>query len=70
MRGRPVARAGGRHVLLAYCHVPNGSTADMTDAIEDQVERFAPGFRDLILACVVHTTAALERHALRPARDW
>ncbi len=55
---------------MAYCHVPNGSTADMTDAIEDQVERFAPGFRDLILACVVHTTAALERHALRPARDW
>jgi phytoene dehydrogenase-like protein len=35
----------GKHVAWAYCHVPNNSNADMTDAIEDQVERFAPGFR-------------------------
>jgi phytoene dehydrogenase-like protein len=40
----------GKHTAWAYCHVPNGSTADMTERIEAQVERFAPGFRDLILA--------------------
>jgi phytoene dehydrogenase-like protein len=40
----------GKHVAWAYCHVPNGSTADLTEAIETQVERFAPGFRDCILA--------------------
>ncbi len=40
----------GKHTAWAYCHVPNGSTFDMTDRIERQVERFAPGFRDRILA--------------------
>src|SRR5262249_5598134 len=40
----------GKHTGWAYCHVPIGSTVDMTGAIERQVERFAPGFRDLILA--------------------
>ena len=40
----------GKHTGWAYCHVPNGSTTDMTDRIESQVERFAPGFRDRILA--------------------
>jgi len=40
----------GKHTAWAYCHVPNGSVADMTDAIEAQVERFAPGFRELIVA--------------------
>jgi len=40
----------GRHTGWAYCHVPNGSSVDMTEAIESQVERFAPGFRELILA--------------------
>jgi len=39
----------GRHTLWAYCHVPNGSTHDMTMRIEAQIERFAPGFRDCIL---------------------
>lgn len=39
----------GKHTLWAYCHVPNGSTVDMTAAIEAQIERFAPGFRDTIL---------------------
>jgi phytoene dehydrogenase-like protein len=58
----PSRAPAGRHVLWAYCHVPNGSTADMTMAIEDQVERFAPGFKDLILGRVAHDTAAMERH--------
>jgi phytoene dehydrogenase-like protein len=40
----------GKHVAWAYCHVPNGSDVDMTDRIEAQVERFAPGFRELVLA--------------------
>lgn len=40
----------GKHTVWAYCHVPSGSTQDMTDRIERQIERFAPGFRDRILA--------------------
>jgi phytoene dehydrogenase-like protein len=40
----------GKHIAWSYCHVPNGSTMDMTSRIEDQVERFAPGFKDRILA--------------------
>lgn len=40
----------GKHTAWAYCHVPSGSGADMTEAIEKQVERFAPGFRERILA--------------------
>jgi phytoene dehydrogenase-like protein len=39
----------GKHTAWGYCHVPNGSDVDMTDAIESQIERFAPGFRELIL---------------------
>ena len=52
----------GRHIAWAYCHVPHASTADMTASIETQVERFAPGFRDLILARHVAPPAALERN--------
>ncbi|MDQ3973276.1 MAG: NAD(P)/FAD-dependent oxidoreductase, partial [Actinomycetota bacterium] len=52
----------GKHTLWGYCHVPNGSTVDMTERIEAQVERFAPGFRDRILARSVMPPAALERH--------
>jgi phytoene dehydrogenase-like protein len=51
----------GKHVLWAYCHVPNGSAVDMTQRIEAQIERFAPGFRDCILARQVSTPAALEQ---------
>jgi phytoene dehydrogenase-like protein len=51
----------GRHTGWAYCHVPNGSTVDMTERIERQVERFAPGFRDLILDRAVRPPALLER---------
>ncbi|HEX6309971.1 MAG TPA: NAD(P)/FAD-dependent oxidoreductase [Longimicrobiales bacterium] len=58
---RTRAPAGG-HVAWAYCHMPNGSTVDMTAAIEAQVERFAPGFRDLILERSVITPAMLEQH--------
>ncbi|HXE79962.1 MAG TPA: NAD(P)/FAD-dependent oxidoreductase [Vicinamibacterales bacterium] len=50
----------GRHTGWAYCHVPNGSTKDMTAAIEAQVERYAPGFRDRILARRTWTTRDLE----------
>jgi phytoene dehydrogenase-like protein len=51
----------GKHTGWAYCHVPHGSTADMTATIEAQVERFAPGFRDLILARSTLTPADMER---------
>jgi phytoene dehydrogenase-like protein len=52
----------GRHTAWAYCHVPNGSEADMTDAIEAQVERFAPGFRERILARSALGPMELEAH--------
>lgn len=52
----------GRHTGWAYCHVPNGCDVDMTDRIERQIERFAPGFRDTILARHVMSPAALEAH--------
>ncbi len=51
----------GKHVAWAYCHVQNGSSEDMSDAIEAQIERFAPGFRSRILARSVRPAAALER---------
>ncbi len=54
----------GKHTLWAYCHVPHGSTADRTEAIEAQIERFAPGFRQTILARSVRNTQAL--HAYNP----
>ena len=52
----------GQHTGWAYCHVPNGSVADMTQAIEAQVERFAPGFRTCILARHAMAPADLESH--------
>lgn len=56
----PSRAPAGRHTAWAYCHVPHGSRRDMTAAIEAQVERFAPGFRDLILARHTLDPAALE----------
>jgi phytoene dehydrogenase-like protein len=50
----------GRHTVWAYCHIPNGSTADMTEAILGQIERYAPGFRDRILKTVATGPAQLE----------
>ena len=50
----------GQHTFWAYCHVPNGSQIDMTEAIENQVERFAPGFRSRILARAVTSPAQFE----------
>ncbi len=58
----PTRAPAGQHTLWAYCHVPNGSTVDMTTAIEAQIERFAPGFRDLILARHCYNTAAMEAY--------
>jgi len=58
----PTRAPVGGQTAWAYCHVPHGSTADRTEAIERQVERFAPGFTERILARHVMDTAALERH--------
>jgi phytoene dehydrogenase-like protein len=55
----PSRAPAGKHTVWAYCHVPNGSTFDMTERIERQIERFAPGFRDCILARHVMPPAAL-----------
>ncbi len=58
----PTRAPAGKHTFWAYCHVPQGSTVDMTTAIEDQLERFAPGFRDRVLARHTMFPADLERH--------
>ena len=52
----------GRHTAWAYCHVPNGSRVDMTDRIIAQIERFAPGFRELILAQNTRTAVEMEQY--------
>ncbi|MBD2705539.1 NAD(P)/FAD-dependent oxidoreductase [Spirosoma sp. BT702] len=56
----PTRAPAGKQTAWAYCHVPNGSTIDMTERIERQVERFAPGFRDRILARHTMNTAQVE----------
>jgi phytoene dehydrogenase-like protein len=52
----------GHHTGWAYCHVPHGSTADMTEQIERQIERFAPGFKDVILVRRTMSTGDVEKH--------
>ncbi|MEA2603683.1 MAG: hypothetical protein QOF89_4675 [Acidobacteriota bacterium] len=58
----PSRAPAGSHTGWAYCHVPHGSTVDKTEVIESQIERFAPGFRDLILARHMLNTARLEAY--------
>jgi phytoene dehydrogenase-like protein len=58
----PTRAPDGKQTAWAYCHVPSGSELDMTDAIETQVERFAPGFRDLIIGRHTMDPAQFEAH--------
>ncbi len=60
----PTRAPEGQHALWAYCHVPAGSAVDMTARIEAQIERFAPGFADLVLAR--HTRTAVQEEAMNP----
>jgi phytoene dehydrogenase-like protein len=57
----PSRAPAGQHTAWGYCHVPNGSTTDMTTRIEAQIERFAPGFKDTILARAVRSPAIMEQ---------
>ncbi|MEU6583210.1 NAD(P)/FAD-dependent oxidoreductase [Nocardia sp. NPDC046763] len=58
----PTRAPEGQHTLYTYAHVPNGSAEDLTEAVTAQVERFAPGFRDLVLATHVRTAATMPAH--------
>jgi phytoene dehydrogenase-like protein len=58
----PSRAPAGKHTVWAYCHVPNGSTIDRSDAIENQIERFAPGFRERILAKHTYTAQQMETY--------
>lgn len=58
----PTRAPAGGHTAWAYCHVPNGSEFPMLERIERQIERFAPGFRDRVLARHVMSPAEIERH--------
>jgi phytoene dehydrogenase-like protein len=56
----PTRAPVGKHIVWAYCHVPNGSNFDMTERLENQIERFAPGFHDCILARHTMNCEAME----------
>lgn len=58
----PTRAPAGRHILWSYCHVPAGSDMDMTEAVTAQIERFAPGFRDVVVNSSVTTAADLARY--------
>ena len=71
----PTRAPDGGHIFWAYVHVPHGSDADMTEAIENQIERFAPGFRDTVVDRYTKTAVQMEqwnpsylgrRHLQRP----
>ena len=57
----PTRAPAGKHIAWAYCHVPNGSNFDMLPRLESQIERFAPGFRDCVLARRIFTTSDLQQ---------
>jgi phytoene dehydrogenase-like protein len=57
----PTRAPAGQHVAWAYCHVPNGSESNMLDRLENQIERFAPGFRDCVIARNIFSPAQLEQ---------
>jgi phytoene dehydrogenase-like protein len=58
----PTRAPSGKHIAWAYCHVPNGSTKDMSSAIEAQIERFAPSFRECILGRSSHHAMAMQAY--------
>ena len=58
----PTRAPAGQQTLWGYCHVPNGSDVDMSERMEAQIERFAPGFRDRVLARTIRTAADAEAH--------
>jgi phytoene dehydrogenase-like protein len=58
----PTRAPAGKHVAWAYCHVPHASTADATGLIDAQIERFAPGFRDCVLARATKNCAEMEQY--------
>lgn len=58
----PTRAPTGQHVAWVYCHVPNGSSAGMRPQMEAQIERFAPGFRDCVLACRATSSAEMSRY--------
>ncbi|WP_026551051.1 NAD(P)/FAD-dependent oxidoreductase [Arthrobacter sp. Br18] len=58
----PTRAPEGRHTLWTYCHVPGGSTRDMAEAVTRQIERFAPGFRDVVVSSYTTTAAGLETY--------
>ena len=58
----PTRAPEGKHTLWAYCHAPAGSTADLTEVLERQVERFAPGFRDTVIARATRNSVEMERY--------
>jgi len=58
----PTRAPNGKHTAWAYCHVPHGSQQDVSEQITNQIERFAPGFRDLILAKHVYTASEMQSY--------